>query len=99
MISCNLRIVKYTFTKIGCEIQKQDSKEDQGFDLLIKWKDKLIAIQIKRYLNTKQIDPILNKLSEYASNRRYKILLITNRNLNREILQVFRSRKIEVLGF
>lgn len=89
--------LSYLFEKNGCEIQKQDSKRDQGFDLLIKCEDKLIAIQIKRYLNTKKMDPILERLSAYSSNQRYRTLLVTNRNLNQEILQTFRSRNIQVI--
>lgn len=90
--------LSYLFEKAGCEIQKQGRRIlNQNFDLLVKSKDRFVAVEIKRNLDKKKIMSLLERLSEFANKENYKIIFITNRYLSSNTLQSFRSKDIEVI--
>jgi hypothetical protein len=68
--------LSYLFEKVGCEIQKYPiSTEGLRFDLIVGLKDRKFGVEVKRYLNSRRLDTLLETLSQLANRNLYKMLL------------------------
>jgi hypothetical protein len=84
--------------RIGCKIQKRAPLDSKlRHDLLFTFEDKKIAVEVKRYLNSRNATFLLKRLGQLATTKSYKILLITNSRPSPDIVQLFLSRNVTLI--
>jgi HJR/Mrr/RecB family endonuclease len=93
-----VKYLSYLFEKIGCKTQKEATLDSKlRPDLLVTFEDKRVAVEVKRYLNSRNATFLLERFAQLATDKSYKILLITNSRLSPDTIQLFLSKNVTLI--
>jgi hypothetical protein len=85
--------LSHIIRKVGGKVQQERSLDWQ-YDLLFSLDDKKFAVEIKRYISTKDIESIRAMFQQLPLGSQFKFVLITNTRLSENISDLIRSRNI-----
>jgi len=89
--------LSHLFEKVGCKIQKFPPILKPSFDLMVTYEGKGIAVEVKRYLNSRRIAFLLERPSPQDKVTKYKRLVVTNSKLSTNVVNQFREKNIELI--
>jgi len=85
--------LSHVILKVGGIIRAEQSPE-RRFDILASLRDRIYAIEVKRYVNSKNLGTTLSLFERLRNQTPYHMVLITNTIINEDMSQLIRSRGI-----
>jgi hypothetical protein len=88
--------LSYLFEKVGCETRQYPSFNEVRFDLLVSYKDKRILVEVKKHLTSKNINFIIDLMSNVAR-LPWKLILVTNSKVDTFLRQLLLLNNITLI--